>query len=502
MARRVAGRDWIFITTGIIVASLLIFAGNKVVVYTSTDRFCNTCHVHPHSNQSWLLSTHYDNQRGIVVHCVDCHLPPHGEGYLIEKIKTGTRDVYGAIFKDIDKINWEEKSRPEIAVRHTYLSACVNCHTNLFTTGLSREGEDAHLYYSQNEEEMHCINCHLQVGHYSENVIHAKNVEFGKSQKQPDTVYLKPDLVEKFESYTEYIPGTSVSFQMIAIPGGTFLMGSPEGEELREDDEGPQIEVALKPYFIGKTEVTWNEYLAFFSEMGMQGRSSDAYLNSLNATSIDAITGPTPPWGAPDQGWGTGDYPAITMTYHAARIYCMWLSKVTGKKYRLPTEAEWEYAARGGTTGTYFFEGTPADFEKAKYKNKLAASDTTGIVAYVNYSLNSKGRTTTPDGLKANPFGLVNTLGNVAEFCQDWYDPDAYKNYASGVVDNPRGPSAGSEHVIRGGSFRNEAGDVRCASRGMTQHNAWLRTDPQIPKSIWWYSDCIHVGFRIVCEYE
>jgi formylglycine-generating enzyme required for sulfatase activity len=120
----------------------------------------------------------------------------------------------------------------------------------------------------------------------------------------------------------------------------------------------------------------------------------------------------------------------------------------------------------------------------------------------VNYSLNSKGRTTTPDGLKANPFGLVNMLGNVAEFCQDWYGPDAYKNYASGVVDNPRGPSAGSEHVIRGGSFRNEAGDVRCASRGMTQHNAWLRTDPQIPKSIWWYSDCIHVGFRIVCEYE
>jgi sulfatase modifying factor 1 len=502
MGKRYKGRNWIFIITGVIVAFLLIFAGNKAVVSTSTDKFCNSCHVHPHSNQTWIQSTHYDNQRGIIVHCVDCHLPPHGEGYLTEKIKTGTRDVYGAIFKDISKINWEEKSRPEIAVRHTYLSACVNCHANLFTKGLSKEGEDAHLYYSQHKSEVHCINCHLQVGHYSENIIHAKNVKFGKTEKKVDTVYLKPALVEKFENYTEYIPGSGVSFEMIAVPGGKYLMGSPQGEEFRRDDEGPQREVTLKPFFMGKTEVTWDEYLAFFSAMGTEGRSSDAYLNSLNATNIDAITGPTPPWGAPDQGWGTGKYPAITMTFHAARIYCMWLSKVTGKKYRLPTEAEWEYAARAGTKGAYSFAGNPADFEKPKYKNKLALTDTSGIVAYVNYNLNSKGRTTTPDLMKANPLGLINMLGNVAEFCQDWYNPDTYKNYPSGILENPAGPSTGSEHVIRGGSFRSGAGDVRCASRSMTQHDSWLKTDPQIPKSIWWYSDCIHVGFRVVCEYE
>jgi len=502
MVKTKTGRKWIFIITGAITASLLIFAGNKAVVFTSSDRFCNACHVHPHSNQTWIRSTHYDNPSGMVVHCVDCHLPPHGEGYLTEKIKTGTRDVYGAIFKDISKINWEEKSRPEIAIRHTYLSACKNCHANLFTTGLSKEGEDAHLYYSQNESEVHCINCHLQVGHYSENIIHAKNVEFGKTEKKLDTVYLKPALVDKFENYNEYIPGSGVSFEMIAIPGGRFLMGSPQDEEFRKADEGPQREVVLKPFFMGKTEVTWDEYLAFFSAMGVEGRSSDAYLNSLNASNIDAITGPTPPWGAPDQGWGTGSYPAMTMTYHAARIYCMWLSKVTGKKYRLPTEAEWEYAARGGTTGAYFFEGNPADFERTKYKNKLAETDTSGIVAYVNYKLNSKGRTTSPELFKANPLGLVNMLGNVAEFCQDWYDPDAYKNYPSGILENPTGPSSGTDHVIRGGSFRSEAGDVRCASRGITQHDSWLKTDPQIPKSIWWYSDCIHVGFRVVCELE
>jgi formylglycine-generating enzyme required for sulfatase activity/nitrate/TMAO reductase-like tetraheme cytochrome c subunit len=501
MVRRVSGRNWLFILTGVIVASLLIFAGNKAVIYTSTDDFCNRCHVHPHSNQSWIRSTHYDNQRGIIVHCVECHLPPHGEGYLTEKIKTGTRDVYGAIFKDISKINWEEKSRPEIAARHTYLSACIECHDNLFTTGLSKEGEDAHLYYNQHEGDVHCINCHLQVGHYSENVIHAKNVEFGK-QQEVDTIYAEAAVIDEFESYTEYLPGTGVSFDMVAIPGGNFMMGSPQEESFRKEDEGPLVEVSLKPFFIAKTEVSWDEYLAFFSAMRTDGRAGDAYLNSLNATDIDAITGPTPPWGAPDQGWGTGSYPAITMTYHAARIYCLWLSKVTGKKYRLPTEAEWEYAARGGTTGPYFFEGDPADFEKNKYKNKLAESDTSGIVTYVNYNLTSMGRTVPSELLRENPFGLVNMLGNVAEFCQDWYDPGTYSSYPAGIIDNPTGPSTGTEHVVRGGSFRSETGDVRCASRGRTWHDAWLKTDPQIPKSIWWYSDCVHVGFRVVCEYD
>lgn len=501
MVRGITGRKWFIILTSAIVVSFLIFAGNKAVVYTSTDDFCNRCHVHPHSNQSWIRSTHYDNQRGIIVHCVECHLPPHGEGYLTEKIKTGTRDVYGAVFKDITKINWEEKSRPEYAVRHTYLSSCIECHKNLFTKGLSKEGEDAHLYYNQNEGEVHCINCHLQVGHYSENIIHAKNVGFGK-EKKVDTIYIEPARITEFKNYTEYIPGTGVSFEMVAIPGGSFVMGSPENEAFRKDDEGPQREVSLKPFFMGRAEVSWDEYLAFFSAMGVEGRSSDAYLNSLNAKDIDAITGPTPPWGAPDQGWGTGSYPAITMTYHAARIYCLWVSKVTGKKYRLPTEAEWEYAARGGTTGPYFFEGDPLFFGKSKYINKLARTDTSGIVAYVNYKLNSMGRTVPSGTMKNNPFRLENILGNVAEFCQDWYDPGTYLAYPPGIVDNPVGPPTGTEHVVRGGSFRSETGEVRCASRGKTWNDTWLKTDPQIPKSIWWYSDCIHVGFRVVCEVE
>ena len=288
---------------------------------------------------------------------------------------------------------------------------------------------------------------------------------------------------------------------MIAIPGGKFLMGSPEDEPFRKEDEGPQVEVELSQFFMGKIEVTWDEYLAFFTATGSEGKTSDAYLESDENKATDAISGPTPPWGAPDQGWGKEQFPAITMTHHAAEVYCQWLSEKTGKKYRLPTEAEWEYAARGGSKAPYYFEGDPKMYESKKYIKKLAEKDTTGIFVHVHYKVNSQSKTTDPEEMKENPFGLINMLGNVAEFCQDWYAPDIYSRYSSGEK-NPTGPITGNEHVIRGGSYRSTTGDVRCASRDQTKHDAWLKTDPQSPKSIWWYSDCIHVGFRVVCEFE
>jgi formylglycine-generating enzyme required for sulfatase activity len=89
--------------------------------------------------------------------------------------------------------------------------------------------------------------------------------------------------------------------------------------------------------------------------------------------------------------------------------------------------------------------------------------------------------------------------GNVSEFCLDFYSPDTYKSDSAEVI-NPRGPASGLEHVIRGGSFKSDASDVRSASRDFTKTKAWLVTDPQMPKSIWWYSDCIDVGFRVVLE--
>jgi sulfatase modifying factor 1 len=97
---------------------------------------------------------------------------------------------------------------------------------------------------------------------------------------------------------------------------------------------------------------------------------------------------------------------------------------------------------------------------------------------------------------------LKNMAGNVAEFCSDWYQAEAYAGYPEGIIRDPEGPESGEEHVVRGGSFLDVAGRVRSAARGYTSAEDWLKTDPQIPKSIWWYSDCFNVGFRVVCEFD
>ena len=121
--------------------------------------------------------------------------------------------------------------------------------------------------------------------------------------------------------------------------------------------------------------------------------------------------------------------------------------------------------------------------------------------SYVIYEENSAMKTQEPDAVKANPYGLKNMLGNVAEFCYDYYDPLIYRKYPSGVINNPFGPRTGEEHAIRGGAYNHSAKQVRVSNRDQTRTTEWLVTDPQIPKSIWWYSDSKNVGFRVVCEY-
>jgi formylglycine-generating enzyme required for sulfatase activity len=197
-----------------------------------------------------------------------------------------------------------------------------------------------------------------------------------------------------------------------------------------------------------------------------------------------------------------GQRPAISFSYHAAETYCKWLTSVTGKTYRLPTEAEWEYACRAGTAGPYFFPGDPRKFEKTELKAKLSKNDTTVINTYIIYRGNSPEKTQTPDRVKPNPFGLRNMSGNVAEFCSDWYQADAYSQYPEGIIKDPKGPEEGTEHVVRGGSLYSTADLLRSAARDYTRTESWLKTDPQMPKSIWWYSDCFNVGFRVVCEYD
>jgi len=486
---------WFFIF-GIMACIVLYIPGRALIKNTSTDKSCMLCHIHPHADQSWKLSTHYNNSSGTIVHCVECHLPPEDQGYLFAKAKHGLKDVYGYFFKDSSAIDWQKKKLLEYAKGIVYENSCLECHENLFPVTLSVNGGNAHLFYTTSKEPLNCINCHINVGHYDKNaILHEHDSSFGVIVSSDRPPFTEPAEITEFKDFTETIPGTTVSFEMAALPEGTFNMGSPKDEPLRDDDEGPVREVKLSQFWIGKTEVTWDEYMAFFRATSSQGRTEGQVVTSKNT---DAISGATPPWGAPDQGWGKGSRPAITMSWHAANVYCQWLSKVTGKRYRLPTEAEWEYACRGKTGTPYFFAGDPRKFTAEGFLRKLLGPDTATIASYIIYSKNSGAMTAEPSGVKANPFGLKNMAGNVAEFCSDFYSEEYYKT--DSLRTNPKGPVRGLEHVIRGGSFKSDARDIRSAARDYTRTKEWLVTDPQMPKSIWWYSDCIDVGFRIVCE--
>ncbi len=496
----------IWFLPGLILGMILILGGGKALEMTSTNDYCMSCHIHPQADASWKRSVHYETESGYHVACVECHLPPKGDGYLWAKGTTGLRDLWSYWTKDSASFDWDERSRLEVARGHVYESTCIKCHENLFPPALTKEGEDAHLYYIQTEKtpDLHCINCHLDAGHYMEGYTHETNITFGSVSAAPKEIFTEPTPVTGFMSFTEKIPRSSVSFNMIAIPGGTFKMGSSPDEPFRKENEGPVMEVELSPFFMAEVEVTWDEYLAFYVQTAAEGRTTDTegLRSQGSADDVDAISGATPPYGQPDQGWGIGQRPAISFTHHAAETYCRWLSQVTGKTYRLPTEAEWEYACRAGTEGPYFFPGDPEKFEKTGLRAKLSKNDTTVINTYVVYKGNSPSKTQTPDFVKPNPFGLKNMPGNVAEFCSDWYQADTYTQYPDGIIKDPKGPETGEEHVVRGGSFLNPAGALRSAARDYTRTEAWLRTDPQIPKSIWWYSDCFNVGFRVVCEFN
>ncbi len=492
----------LILLVGIIIGSLLTIGGKKVLRHTNTNEYCQSCHIHPLADESWKRSTHHHNESGVRVACVDCHLPPEGSFYYLStKVRTGLHDLYGFYFKDSASFNWESKSQLEHAVKIVYNESCIKCHENLFPKGLTTEGGTAHLYYEQKAEllNLQCINCHLDVGHFNPNYKHERMAGVPVTGSNSQALFTKSTEVTLFENYTECIPNSSVSFKMIAIKGGKFPMGSSEKENYVKPDEKPVRNVSISPFFMAEVEVSWDAFWTFYGSTLSEGRIDPAKIKEHNAGNPDAISGPTPPFGIPDQGWGSGDRPAITMTHYAAQTYCQWLSKMTGKKYRLPTEAEWEYSCRAGTETPYFFEGDPHKFSKAGLRSKIFGVDTSIINTYTVYAYNSAGKTQEPSFVMPNPFGLKNMSGNVLEYCSDWYSADAY-SLTGADVNNPLGPDSGTEHVVRGGNYTSEALDLRSAARGSTQSESWLKTDPQQPKSLWWYSDIKGIGFRVVCE--
>ncbi|NIL98270.1 MAG: SUMF1/EgtB/PvdO family nonheme iron enzyme, partial [Planctomycetales bacterium] len=163
----------------------------------------------------------------------------------------------------------------------------------------------------------------------------------------------------EMKPYTDVIENSTARFQMVPIPGGTLVMGSPLEEEARNDDEGPQFRVEIEPFWMSKHEVTWDAYEVFMLCMDIQWRKHKEIAPTAREKQADAISHPTKPYTDMTFGMGKADYPAICMTQLAARMYCKWLSAKTGRYYRLPTEAEWEYACRAGTTTAYSFGDDP-----------------------------------------------------------------------------------------------------------------------------------------------
>ncbi|MDR0795280.1 MAG: SUMF1/EgtB/PvdO family nonheme iron enzyme [Tannerella sp.] len=488
---------------GFLFGLVCFVAAYQVSVYYSTNESCMICHVHPHAHENWKLSTHVNNRTGTTVNCVDCHLPPKNKtvNHYSAKIKLGVKDLWGYLVKDSADFDWDTKSQLENAVKFVYNESCKECHQNLLPSGLTDEGMIAHFYYENNEKKMNlqCISCHLDVGHYNPNYVKGKMTGIPVSSVISGPIFEEATTITEFADFTEQVPGTPLTLNMIAIPGGTFRMGSAPKEDFHQPDEFPVREVTLSPFFMAEIETTWDLYNQFKAQTMSEGRIPPEVIFEHNSDPyIDAVAGPTSFYGSADQGWGFGNRPAITMSHYGAEIFCQWLSMQTGKKYRLPTEAEWEYAARGGTETPYFFEGKPKDFSEQGFMRKFIAPKTEVISDFVIYSINSKNRTQEPDLVKPNPFGLKNMLGNVMEYTADKYSPKAYAS-TNEKVTNPI-HTEGDEWVVRGGDYSTDAANIRSAARSHTRHDDWLRTDPQQPKSIWWYSDIRGIGFRVVCE--
>ncbi len=283
------------------------------------------------------------------------------------------------------------------------------------------------------------------------------------------------------QRYTEQIPRTEVKFDMLPIPGGKFLMGSPKGEKGHRADEGPQHEVRIDPFWMESHEVTWDEFELWGLGLDRQRRELNKIASTPRDKVVDAVAIPTKPYADMTFGMGKEGYPAVCMTQFSAKVYCKWLSAKTGRYYRLPTEAEWEYACRAGTQTAYSFGD-----DEAKLKD------------YAWYTDNSDDKYHKVATKKPNAWGLYDMQGNVSEWVVDQYVADFYKKFAGRVADNPLSPpTIEFGRVVRGGSWDDDAQRCRAAARRFSVKD-WKKQDPQIPQSIWYLTDANFVGFRVV----
>jgi len=296
--------------------------------------------------------------------------------------------------------------------------------------------------------------------------------------------------------YTVKLPGCDESFRMIPIPGGQFQLGSPAGEPGRNENEGPQVAVTVSPFWMGEHEVTWGEYHQY---MNLYVLFTELHFRKIRPVSddnkADAITAPSEIY-EPAFHYEHGDdpnQPAVTMTQYAAKQYSKWISLMYGQQYRLPTEAEWEYACRANSKTAYHFGNDPSQLVNYGWYEANCKRD----LIYSKWGARIVGTK------KPNAWGLYDMHGNVAEWVLDSKRENGYSKLVNKQNLNPldtfQPPKDEWNRVVRGGSWESDATACRSAAK-MTSESIWQETDPEFPKSPWWHSDdpTRGVGFRLM----
>lgn len=230
------------------------------------------------------------------------------------------------------------------------------------------------------------------------------------------------------------IPGTSASISLVRVPSGKVTIAGKD--------------IDIKPLWFATTEVTWDVYDIYAFRLDLSAEE--------NAKGVDAQSRPSKPYGAPDRGFGRQGYAALGMTANAAEHFCKWLSAKTGMKFRLPTEAEWEYAARAGA------QSEPETLDEVAW-----------------YWENADDMAHPVGKKKPNAWGIYDTLGNVWE-------------WVVGLDGTP---------VVAGGAYNSKRKDIGYTIR-RPFNPKWQEADAHVPKSKWWLSDGPFIGMRVVADFD
>lgn len=297
--------------------------------------------------------------------------------------------------------------------------------------------------------------------------------------KQPETGLFVATEQGFMVPYRVTIPGTQVEFEMVPIPGGRYSMTR----------HGRTFTVVIEPFWMAKTEVTWAEYRRYMDLAIVFDKFDDLGIRQVTeANEVDAVTAPSKLY-EPSFTFESGDdpdQPAVSMTQYSAKQYTKWLSRLTGQFFRLPSEAEWEYACLAGAETSFSF-----------------GDDTATLGDYAWYYDNADYELGAVAQKKPNAWGLCDMHGNAAEWVLDAYD-EVGTTPAEGstvtVAESIVWPDELYPRVLKGGSWQQEALDCTATSRLATDDDEWRINDPSSPQSPWWFAsdEGQQVGFRLL----